>query len=90
MFGEGFEGEVGVEVVERGEWGVGVGEAGVGEAGEGVVVAVWGAESAFAIFGWEYRECRMRPMMRRPRRGLRAKCFEVIGERATRVAPTQP
>ena len=40
MFGEGFEGEVGVEVVEGGEWGVGVGEAGVCEAREGVVVAV--------------------------------------------------
>jgi len=50
VLGEGFEGEVGVEVVEGGQWGVGVGEAGVGEAGEGVVVAVRGGESAFAVF----------------------------------------
>lgn len=50
MLGEGLEGKVGVEVVEGGEWGVGVGEAGVGEAREGVVVAVRGVESACAIF----------------------------------------
>lgn len=50
MLGEGLEGQVGVEVVEGGEWGVGVWEAGVGEASEGVVVAVWGGESAFAVF----------------------------------------
>lgn len=49
VLGEVLNWEVGVEVFEGGERGVLVCKAGVGEAREGVVVAVWDAESAFVI-----------------------------------------
>lgn len=90
MFGEGLEGEVGVEVVEGGEWGVGVGEAGVGEAGQGVMVAVRGVKSAFAILvrAWDCCEDGMRSVL--GRRALRVETSKTVGEREGSVEPTRP